>query len=295
MSMNKEMIQKKGNNTYIKSKYIKVFPCSRRRSTQIDDGQESYHIPFDPEARLSTEFNNRQHLGKNGFTQTFLEQCSTASNISGSSDVNMDGVLNLSIAGYTFKITHNYSSIDALCNVLTGQVETGDDDTIQELFANIRLVNIKLYKDNNSLDYNTYILDSISDSFSSGDVDTVPYNHDNKVLDRPILINTNEETLKSPDNYYFSGLSFSGSPLAEDKGLVYSLQIAKKDAENNWTICEESKLPKIQHGETEDSIVIEDLVIKNDAYLGNTNNKIMGIQIIENETSGKPQLVFSYK
>ena len=294
MSRTQEMIQNKGNNTFIKSKYIKVFPCSRRRSTQIGDGQDSYHIPFDPEARLSTEFNNRQHLGKNGFTQTFLEQCGLASNISGSSDVNMDGILNLSIAGYTFKITHNYSSIDALCNVLTGQVETGDDDTIQELFANIRLVNIKLYKDNNSLDYNTYILDSISDSFSSGDVGTVHYNHDNKVLDRPIIIN-DEEALKLSDNYYFSGLSFSSEPLGEEKDNVYSLQIAKKDAENNWTICEESKLPKIQHGETADSIVIEDLVIKNDAYLGNTNNKIMGIQIIENETSGKPQLVFSYK
>ena len=69
------------NLIFIKSRYIKAFPCSRRRSNlTIDtDGNENsvldkYYIPFDPEARLNTEANNRKHSALNGYKQDYLRE-----------------------------------------------------------------------------------------------------------------------------------------------------------------------------------------------------------------------------
>ena len=90
---------------FIKSKNVNVFPCGRRRSNLIDaDGStltvnDRYYIPFDPEARLNTEANNRKHSGLNGFRQSYIYDWSyTASS----------GVLSLVIEGYLFNIILDY-------------------------------------------------------------------------------------------------------------------------------------------------------------------------------------------
>ena len=61
------LANEKIKQTFVKSLNVQAFPCGRRRS---DSNQV---IPFDPEARLNTEANNRKHSGINGYTQTFLK------------------------------------------------------------------------------------------------------------------------------------------------------------------------------------------------------------------------------
>jgi hypothetical protein len=79
--------------TFVKSVNIQAFPCGRRRSTIINVTTED-RIPFDPEARLNTEANNRKHSGLNGFTQTYLNTWDTGK-----------GILSIALAGYLFNIT----------------------------------------------------------------------------------------------------------------------------------------------------------------------------------------------
>ena len=87
--------------TFIKSTNIQAFPCGRRSSainydknsnSKIDD-DEKYYFPFDPEARLNTEANNRKHSSLNGYTQTYIKQWDTSQK-----------ALTMSLAGYLFSI-----------------------------------------------------------------------------------------------------------------------------------------------------------------------------------------------
>jgi hypothetical protein len=58
--------------TFLQSLNVQVYPCGRRRSAVQNDG-ENYYIPFDPEARLNTEFNNRKLASANGFTESYID------------------------------------------------------------------------------------------------------------------------------------------------------------------------------------------------------------------------------
>ena len=109
---------------FIKSKNIQVFPCGRRRSTDI--AGTGTRLPFDPEARLNTEANNRKHSSLNGFTQTYLKEWDTTGKR-----------LSLSIAGYLFDILltnddTDYSEAEDFATELLGKlVEISDlDDAI---------------------------------------------------------------------------------------------------------------------------------------------------------------------
>jgi hypothetical protein len=103
------------NLTFVESTNIQAYPCGSRRSTFIsadtnNDGttatNEGKYIPFDPEARLNTEANNRKHSSLNGYTQTYLKDWDEANK-----------TLTLSLAGHLFTI--KLAKYDASGNVIT--------------------------------------------------------------------------------------------------------------------------------------------------------------------------------
>jgi hypothetical protein len=82
------------------------------------------------------------------------------------------------------------------------------------------------------------------------------------------------------ENYYFSGLSFSIEPLAEMpdtdspysiellsfnrdtvtvKQTCISLRLFKKSNDGNWVLNNRARLPKIEHGSDENSVLIHEL------------------------------------
>jgi hypothetical protein len=248
--------------TFIKSANVQAYPCGRRRSTAIDkDGDlentptDKYYFPFDPEARLNTEANNRKHSSLNGFTQTYLKNWSDT-----------DKVFSMSLAGYLFTIEKDdeYLTADNFGNAIA------KPDAANYIYANILIEDVHLFAGENFLQYYTGVLRNQSDT-------SLPETS----LDLPCVTALNSENkiaaLRAFENYYFSGLSFSTIPLTgvndtrsnvpktftrtnvtpnqEVNQLVVSLCILES-VEGKWKIYEPAKLPKIEHGATKDSVKI---------------------------------------
>ena len=307
---------------FIKSLNVQAYPCGRRRSELVpkdtnNDGiiteSESYHIPFDPEARLNTEANNIKHSGLNGFTQTYLNDWDTS-----------EKVLSLVLGGYLFniKLDQNYERFlnfgASLLNTLKNFDKDFDTNAVTRIYANIRIEETPLFVGFTS--YNTSVL---RDQYSSDTAQTT--------LD---LLNTtarNANTLSETQdtgNYYFSGLSLSVRPLTEtinpekplteqeetkSERLIYnpttkalyqrviSLCILEKNSNGNWQLHQPALLPSIKHGETEDSIKVKelstnklDLEVTDDE--GTTSSiGVPALNVVEtSEGSGIYQLQFSF-
>lgn len=261
--------------TFISSTQVQAFPCGRRRSALIEEGEatksENYRIPFDPEARLNTEANNRKHSSLNGFTQTYLNSW-------------VDNRLSLVLAGYLFNIScfDDYSGENN-----SGENDFGDDfgdgvitslenannlsesdktkiTTAKCIYANIVIKeDVKLFSSFPQT-YFTGVLHKQQTEDTSG-----------TVLD---ILCSGATDPTQITNYYFSGLSFSVMPLTgkdeiqselevkDEAGNLQetwvSLRILERDStEDSWKICESAKLPKIAHGSTEDSVAIERLEV----------------------------------
>lgn len=268
---------------FIKSKNIKVYPCGRRRSefVNITEGSttgqnEGYYIPFDPEARLNTEANNRKSVGINSFTQTYVNRFPTEKETT---------LISLSIAGYLFDI--NLDGAKAADDVGAAVQEALDSkEPPTDIYANIRIQSVPLFSDS-GLKYYTQVL---RNQTASQDPSTT--------LD--LLCSTSQETLDKEDinNYYFSGLSFTAKPITDyisyadeddyyvdsieeaswcskaiyekaDKvnvnpatdtlyQYVVSLHILTKD--DKWQVYQPALLPEIAHGETEGSIKVPGVI-----------------------------------
>lgn len=218
---------------FIKSKQIRVFPCGRRRSELIDkDGYDStvsdrYYIPFDPEARLNTEANQRKHSGLNGYKQSFINYWID------------DGNISLVIGGYLFNISSSYTS----CATFGTDVASLLGITKGAIFANIKIANIEFF--------------SATEKQPGAETSILRDQSTHKApLECLDLLYGKDKT--SLDSYYFSGLSFSSKNLATPEGAAegwISLPLLdyKDDA---WAIHEASRLPKIDHGDTKDSVKI---------------------------------------
>lgn len=264
---------------FIKSLNVQVYPCGRRRSNpdpSATPGSESY-IPFDPEARLNTEANNRKYSSLNGFTLSYVKDWDET-----------NGILTLVLGGYLFTI------------MLTGFTNTPTDfggsfldlwnssnslynpdmpkpDNKSSIYANIRLIKAPLFSGFETK-YDTEILHN--QSLNSPD-------NPPKGLD---FLAASQSNYNEPSNYYFSGLSFSTTPIAnsgkggnflvrEEERVVtddteqklISLRILKSDDNGiHWAICEEARLPKIEHGKDPNSIKLQkifadSIVIENEA------------------------------
>lgn len=161
-------------------------------------------------------------------------------------------------------------------------------DAVTELYANIILEDVHLYSSASGLpEYYTSILrDQIN--AKNNDVDGRTYTPSSS-LD---LLNDNSSELSyitNFENYYFSGLSFSVEPLTGIEGKdsissrtvqrgttiknepiyrnqqVVSLRLLEKVGET-WQIYQPAYLPRIEHGITDDSVVVYgDTTIKSSA------------------------------
>lgn len=258
--------------TFIKSGSIQAFPCGRRHSkvTEYDvngDGNiaenESLVFPFDPEARLNTEANNRRHSSINGFTQTYLKSWDAVNKL-----------LTLSLAGYLFTI--NLADDCVLANNFGNSIinTLGEDaEDANRLYANILVEEIPLFE--GFKNYHTSILRNQSNS-SSTQEEGIPTTS----LDLPKTGATVTE-LEDFENYYFSGLSFSATPITDNVTDTYSIVPASftrnsatvnqqlvslcilEKVSGSWKIYEPAYLPAIRHGISANSVVLGDTLVDN--------------------------------
>jgi hypothetical protein len=254
-------IKNENGLVFIKSKYINVFPCGRRRAFVDSDGdnkttKDQYYIPFDPEARLNTESNNRKHSGLNGFRQSYIYEWNRSA-----------GTLALVINGYLFNIelksdSFDYSDPAALGAALEVASYLNEADSI---YANIKLAdNIELFSGN----------EKVPKAVTEILRDQVLNNESASCLD--FLIEGKDKELA--DSYYFSGLSLSAEDRTSSAANVVSLQIlTKKD--NSWQVFNQSKLPSVSHGEADGSIEVGSLSV-NDSI---TAPVVNATQLMQND------------
>lgn len=250
---------------FIKSLNIQAFPCGRRRSTLLSD--LSSRIPFDPEARLNTEANNRKHSSLNGFTQTYLDSWDKDNN-----------KLTVALAGYLFNIDLDAKYVDkqrfgdSFASALTPSADN--------LYVNILIEDTPLFQGEPKA-YTTGVLSSLATTDDESALDII-------IEDKPTKESTSIKDIK--DDYYFSALAVSSAPLshvvrtkcsaegqevpnfstrddfsytvendaATIKKRVVSLHLLEK-VDGTWQIHEPARLPHIEHGDTEDSIVVKDI------------------------------------
>ena len=248
--------------TFLKSSAVQVFPCGRRRSSFISadqnkdglvDADEGYRIPFDPEARLNTEANNRKHSSLNGYTQTYLKH------------IDIDNKeLVLALGGYLFTVTLTdyYTSVSDFGNTIIDNISSFDKNFVNDdklcIYANILIENVKLFS--GFKNYYTGVLHNQS------------ADSDEPVLD----LLCEGQSQQNEEGYYFSGLSFSTVPLTKatetssvinnDKQTIISLCLLEKLGVDElgvteWVVHEPAYLPKISHGRTPDSVKVKELFV----------------------------------
>ena len=264
---------------FVKSLDIQAYPCGRRRSQKIVNNAENYNIPFDPEARLNTEANNRKHSGLNGLASDYINKFSSD-----------EGILSLVLAGYLFdiKLAKNMTLTDTICNALitefktlasssgteTAPTATSIITSADRIYANILIEETQLYT-GEFKEYFTGVLRDQSAAESS----------DNSAKTELDLVIDEKANLQSAENYYFSGLSFSIhpltgikpkdqyidsqtiSPVTRDERKIYSngalvqrivsLCIFEKK-NGSWQIHKPACLPEIKHGDLDGSIKLGD-------------------------------------
>ena len=280
-----EEAQENVSLVFLTSQLVRAYPCGRRRSkysyTTSEGAEKTGYIPTDPEARLNTEANNRKYTSLNGYTQTYLGNFNEKN-------------LRLVLAGYAFDIdldnlnsNNNNTPATALklfaekvLEKLAGDTPTG----YNKLYANIRLQEVKLFSGTDAY-YTSVLRDQTNlDDAALTELD---------VIKTDLQGSTSLKTLTELTNYYFSGLSFSTSPLNDyldydtskfskeevDAGdintrrvtniyiqdangsrlyqQVVSLCVLEKDAITGvWKAYEPARLPHIEHGKEEDSVVL---------------------------------------
>jgi hypothetical protein len=282
------------NITFPASIDVQAFPCARRRSIELTIGQTQQMWPFDPEARLNTERNNRRHTGINGYRDSYINTINiekpTATAPASGQEQKL-GECDFTLAGYNFKLnlfedslptgftrTGVTSGIDLLGQLILHGLDL--DETIansaNKLYANIVLEEQMLY---------------------TGDLTnatTKKLSASSWLLGRQIFQNTGSETaldllravapgenasdlIKDPANFYFSALSFSKekitpSSAVEDVNgvsispvvlsgknlIVVSMNILQK-SNNQCVINQRALLPDIRHGSTVDSVEVGSL------------------------------------
>ena len=263
---------------FVKSLNVQVFPSGRRRSelTVSDLESKKYYIPFDPEARLNTEANNRKHSGLNGFTQTYLKSWDATE-------------FSIVLGGYLFTIKSDISDSNSIEAFIKDFVDELLDklDVIAEnptsIFANIRIDDTALFS--GFTKYSTTIL---RDQASNDEASTC--------LD--LYVTGTNVTGSSPNtnDYYFSGLSFSTESLASrstsNDPETISLKILEKNSSGTWQIYQPALLPNIEHGATSDSVSVKTLYAEN--IIQGTGN-VVNLSVVEKDAeSGTYQLQFSF-
>ena len=295
------------NAAFPSSLYTQVFPCSRRRSVGIGTGSEKNQrsFPFDPEARLNTERNNRRGTGINGYTDSFLTKVDInhVQPDGSTSDLYYpEGTVELTIAGYSFKLLFDRNLVrsikEEIPKLYKNEISNGidflgkaiakqnlQDADADKIYANIIMESVNLYDGSTEgMEYDSWVL---RHQVGIGDVST------NTAMD--VLRDTEhtkDESISQTQtsNYFFSGLSFTTRPLTDDtskvvsecevsdndtKQILVSLCILEKQG-NSWAINQEALLPNIRHGERVDSLEVGYL---NSTGLTQNNIPVASIQV----------------
>lgn len=176
---------------------------------------EGYASHYDPEARLNTERTNRLHTAANGFKDSFI--------------INTDNnILTFVLAGYYVEVK-NFSA-SAIASTLSA-TNTGT------LYAHLRLrTDVSLDIE----DYFTEILARQSNSVNNKNYLDVYYNDKSNEL----------------SNDFFVGVSFTKIPIESTPSatLVPKNLPLFSYINNEWQPVQASLLPKIEHGDTDNSI-----------------------------------------
>jgi hypothetical protein len=228
---------------FVRSSNIQAFPCGRRRGQEMDSKLgEKYCIPFDPEARLNTEYNNLRHSSLNGFTQSYINKWE-------------QDQLSLVINNYLFNISFDADLMKKGESTIEGNfgkaiADAAENTAATKIYANIRVTQVPLYSG-----FETYSTPILRDQTNNPKPGPILDLLNQEAVNKPELLT------KSPKDYfYFSGLSFSVEPLtakeeSDDETKIFSLQILEKVGET-WQIYQPSLLPRIAHGNTSDSIKV---------------------------------------
>ncbi len=277
---------------FVGSKYVKAFPSGRRRA--LKDAANNLYIPFDQEAKLNTEFNNRKHTSLNGLASSFYNGKSWSTD-----------ALKVVIGGYSFDISLNedHNSINNFCRGILNTISTYKElnstteniDAVAEdgaIYVNIKLEKTPLYESTDAaLDCDTWVLRNQSSA------DAISY-LDIAAVDNPT----------TSDNYYFSGLSFSRKPVAttpngtdrffketSGSGTVqqdYSLKLfVYNTTSKNWSINPKVMLPEIEHGDTEHSIKLNELFV-NSIKQGSNKLVVPTLEVLVHPSTGERRLRF---
>lgn len=247
---------------FIKSNNVNVFPCSRRRSTPVSSGAgalDKYYIPFDPEARLNTEYNNRRHSGLNGYKQDYIYNWNEK-----------DKKLSIVLAGYLFeiKLDENTDTPSKFGNKIAEVAKLTESDNV--IYAKIVLADVTfLAKTDQVPEATTKVLRNQTDTKEvSSSLDT--------------LLDANCKA-EEPDNYYFTGLSLTTKKTTDATGShIICLELLEKPSGKDWQIHEPSRLPAITHGITENSVSVGNLEVTGDVLIPRTikeNNENKTVQM----------------
>ena len=189
----------------------------------------------------------------------------------------------------------NYDSKNIV--VLEG-LDASDDDH-KKIYANILIEDINLFADANFKSYYTSVLRNQAQSSSDSVADSLD------LLKTVIASGATDSTERADfENYYFSGLSFSVKPTTgktastyselpiitadNKKQLAVSLCVLELDESDKtggkngtWKIHQPAYLPKIEHGTTEDSIVVTgDTLLKSDLTV-NGETELVGDALLK--------------
>lgn len=248
--------------TFIKSLNIQAYPCGRRRGFIDADGTSTdSYLPFDPEARLNTEANNRKHSGLNGHTQTYLKKWDIQNKL-----------LTMSLAGYLFniKLDDKYLDINGVNSF--GQDIADKVEATDRIYANILIEDVHLFSGFHEY-YTGVLRNQVSTQNATPETSL-------DLLNESASNSTSAADKKNVNNFYFSGLSFSAQPITEEiatrrekpitvsrssqevNQTQVSLCILEKK-EGKWEIHQPAYLPKIEHGTGEDSIIVGSAEINN--------------------------------
>ena len=247
---------------FVKSTNIRAYPCGRRRAKK---DEENIYIPFDPEARLNTEFNNRSHSSLNGYTQSYVQSWSNQ----GVALVLDNYLFNIEFATKNSKVEDAVATFGA--NIIKKIVSSKLDDNASKankIYANILVEEVPLYSSNTSTvglnDYNTEILRNQSlTEFPEATLDLIVDGHDKNLA----------------SSYYFSGLSFSTKPITGEENTTrskimlerggsqlpqYKISLCILQKKNSsWQVYQPAYLPHIEHGEEPNSVKVDILEANN--------------------------------
>lgn len=313
--------QKEGQSHY----YFPYDP-EARLTTEANKIKETSSNGFTQTYIKSVNFFDDESLAGTDRIVHYPDQKNPTRTKTGKNDVNFSTLpgFNFVIGGYNFNIPLNNPKHPCNLNafaetIISALAGLAEQDNPDKLYANIRLINVPLYSlgdsgtvvvdgDGNSpsttrtIVANTWILRDQFEGAQGVDVTLGPPPPAAHLDALKTSATTSADVRSNLESYYFSGLSFSTTPLTGlettsysevylsndsqyDQRVISILLLIKNEKTGEWQKNQRALLPNIWHGEEEDSVEVGNfrthgnLEIDGDVHitghiLANTENKI---------------------